>query len=217
MRPLKIRLSLFAAMAFPLGVFAVDYVPLPEFVEVHTAAKGGSNALLIRMQETVTSARAEISELEASVAQSVEKIVEQERKITALNARIAELEAKPVSGGWLAEFFPNKTRTGTPVRVETVQTVGGNWGDQSPEGLPVDNFSIRYTGRFPFKGGSTTFWVRAGDGVRVWLDGVLIIDQWRNQSARNYSVTRQVAAGEHEVRVEYYENTSAAELWFAWE
>jgi PA14 domain len=46
--------------------------------------------------------------------------------------------------------------------------------------------------------------------VRVYLDGTLIIDQWRDQSSTTYTVTRQVTAGNHQVRVEYYENAGGA-------
>ena len=48
--------------------------------------------------------------------------------------------------------------------------------------------------------GSYTFTATADDGVRVYLDGTLIINQWRDQSPTTYTATRQVTAGNHEVR-----------------
>jgi hypothetical protein len=36
--------------------------------------------------------------------------------------------------------------------------------------------------------------------------GTLIIDQWKDQSATTYTVSRQMTAGSHELKVEYYEN-----------
>jgi hypothetical protein len=40
----------------------------------------------------------------------------------------------------------------------------------------------------------------------VYLDGALVIDQWKDQSATTYTASRQVTAGNHEVKVEYYEH-----------
>jgi hypothetical protein len=42
--------------------------------------------------------------------------------------------------------------------------------------------------------------------MRVYLDGALVIDQWKDQSATTYTASRTVTAGNHEVKVEYYEN-----------
>jgi hypothetical protein len=40
----------------------------------------------------------------------------------------------------------------------------------------------------------------------VYLDGTLVIDQWKDQSATTYTASRTVTAGYHELRVEDYEN-----------
>jgi hypothetical protein len=57
-----------------------------------------------------------------------------------------------------------------------------------------------------FTAGTHTFTATADDGVRVYLDGTLVIDQWKDQSATTYTAPRTVTAGNHEVKVEYYEN-----------
>jgi hypothetical protein len=61
-----------------------------------------------------------------------------------------------------------------------------------------------------FAAGSYTFTATADDGIRVYLDGALVIDQWRDQSPTTYTATRQVTAGNHQVRMEYYENAGGA-------
>jgi hypothetical protein len=50
----------------------------------------------------------------------------------------------------------------------------------------------------------------------MWVDGALIIDAWRDQSATTYQVTRYVPAGTHGVRVEYYERTGEAVAQVSW-
>ena len=75
---------------------------------------------------------------------------------------------------------------------------------------------MRWTGLFTFQAGTFTFTARADDGVRVFLDGVAIIDQWHDQPATTYTATRSVTAGDHEVKVEYYERGGDAVIQVSW-
>ena len=74
------------------------------------------------------------------------------------------------------------------------------------------------TGRPYFASSKTyTFQATSDDGVRVYVDNVLIIDSWVDQGAQvTHSATRTLAAGYHTVRVEYYEHTGAAQLKVNW-
>ncbi len=61
------------------------------------------------------------------------------------------------------------------------------------------------------------FNARMDDGMRVYLDGNLIIDDWSDGSVRQRSVERDVSAGYHNMVVEYYEHLDLAEAVFWWE
>ena len=91
------------------------------------------------------------------------------------------------AGQFSAQYFSNTTLTGTPTRTACEATINNVWGAGGPAGLPVDNFSVRWTGRFNFAGGGATFTARADDGIRVFLDGTQIIDGWRDQPATTYT------------------------------
>ena len=65
---------------------------------------------------------------------------------------------------------------------------------------------MRWLGQFDFAAGATTFTVTADDGIRLWVDGSLVINAWIDQGATTYTATRTLTAGQHEVKVEYYEN-----------
>ena len=119
-------------------------------------------------------------------------------------------------GHFLAEYFNNITLSGTPVRTACEPSINNNWGAGGPAGLPADNFSVRWTGHFTFAAGTTTFTARADDGIRVFVDGVLIIDGWRDQPATTYTARPTLTAGEHEMRVEYYEKTGGAVAQVSW-
>ncbi|PYM24295.1 MAG: hypothetical protein DMD78_09295, partial [Candidatus Rokuibacteriota bacterium] len=119
-------------------------------------------------------------------------------------------------GQFSAQYFSNMTLTAPATLTQCEAAVNYDWGAGGPAGLPVDNFSARWTRNVSFPAGSVTFTVRADDGVRLFLDGVAIIDQWHDQPATTYTATRTVTAGTHEVKVEYYENTGDAVIQLSW-
>ena len=120
------------------------------------------------------------------------------------------------TGQFFAEYFNNVTLAGTPVRTACETAINYDWGTGGPAGLPTDNFSVRWSGRFMFVGGSTTFTARADDGIRLFLDGVAIIDQWRDQPATTYTAVTTVTDGEHDVKAEYYERGGLAVAQASW-
>ena len=112
-------------------------------------------------------------------------------------------------GQYKASYFANQTLSGTPATERCESAINYDWGSSSPSGSGVgpDNFSVRWAGTHSFATtGTYTFTATADDGVRVYLDGTLVIDQWKDQSATTYTASRTVTAGNHELRVEYYEN-----------
>jgi PA14 domain len=101
---------------------------------------------------------------------------------------------------------PDAVGTAAGERCETA--VDNDWGAGGATGVGVgtDHFSVRWVKTQNFTAGSYTFSATADDGVRVYLDGSLVIDQWKDQSATTYTVARSVTAGNHELKVEYYQN-----------
>jgi hypothetical protein len=93
-----------------------------------------------------------------------------------------------------------------------------NWGTGSPDPVvPADNFSARWTRTIEFAAGVYIFSVRADDGVRLYVDNLLLIDAW--QTGVGQANTREVnlAAGLHVLRVEYFEAAGAAVVNVAYE
>jgi len=73
-----------------------------------------------------------------------------------------------------------------------------------------DNFSARWTRTVNFAAGTYRFNVMADDGVRLFVDGKLVIDGWRDQAARTYSADLELSAGTHRIVLEYYEAAGSA-------
>jgi chitodextrinase len=122
------------------------------------------------------------------------------------------------AGAFSAQYYGNMTLSGTPALQRCEAAINHSWGSGSPAtGVPADRFSSRWTGTFSFTAGSHEFTATADDGVRVWVDGALVIDSWKDQPATAYRATRTLTAGDHGVKVEYYENGGAAVAKVSWQ
>src|SRR5918997_4007261 len=110
-------------------------------------------------------------------------------------------------GQFKAEYYNNTALNGVPATTRCESAINYDWGTSEPgTGVGGDHFSVRWTGTHDFaEAGDYTFSTTADDGVRVWVDGKLIIDQWKDQSATTYTASVPLTAGEHQVKMEYYE------------
>lgn len=113
------------------------------------------------------------------------------------------------------------TLTTTQRGCRTRTIINHDWGNAAPGagrwGVWADNFSVRWTKRQYFDAGNYTFIARADDGIRVWVDGTLIIDAWKDQPLTEYRANVWLNGGEHQVKVEYYENNSGAAIQLTWQ
>jgi hypothetical protein len=122
------------------------------------------------------------------------------------------------SFNWQGEYWSNRELKGAPALVRSDQAIGFDWGDNGPAvGFPVDEFSARWTRQLAFEGGLYRFHVLVDDGVRLYLDGQLVIDDWRDGARRELTADRSVSAGNHDVRLEYYEHGGQALISLWWE
>lgn len=120
--------------------------------------------------------------------------------------------------GWQASYYDNADCTGTRVQ-RTDPVIDFAWGSGAPVGgIAVDTFSVRWRGRVTAPTtGTWTFTATADDGVRVWVGGRLVINQWVDQSATAVSGQAVLTAGQPvEVVMEYYDNAASASARLAW-
>jgi len=118
---------------------------------------------------------------------------------------------------WQAAYWNNISLSGTPTREETVDQINYDWGYSSPHHtVATEGFSARWRRYLDLPADSYRFTATADDGMRVYVDGRLIIDQWREQPAQTYVADVTLRAGHHLVVVEYYEMTGAAVAKLSW-
>ena len=120
--------------------------------------------------------------------------------------------------GWLAAYYNDRDFTEL-IFERTDAVINQNWGSGSPSSsIGSDTFSIRWTGRIePLYSETYTFRTTADDGVRLWVNNMLIIDQWAIQAATEYSGSIALVAGQrYDIRLDYYEYTGPASVKIEW-
>ncbi|HXI60328.1 MAG TPA: PA14 domain-containing protein, partial [Polyangia bacterium] len=96
-----------------------------------------------------------------------------------------------------------------------------NWGTGAPDpALPADAFSARWTGQLVApETGPYVFQTISDEGVRLWLDGTLLVDNFfGHRTATDTTAAIALAAGQgYDVKVEYFEGTGPALMAFSWQ
>lgn len=120
---------------------------------------------------------------------------------------------KPPTGPWFAQYYNNRDLAGAPVLERQEPNLSHNWGYGSPAAqVFADNFSARWNRTFNLTGGTYRVSVRADDGVRVYIDGALYIDEWRVQAATTFTRDLVITAGNHTFTVEFFEAEGVSEI-----
>ncbi|MGB2862222.1 MAG: PA14 domain-containing protein [Sedimentisphaerales bacterium] len=94
-----------------------------------------------------------------------------------------------------------------------------SWGEGSPDPLiNVDLFSVRWTGEVEAAYTETyTFYTLSDDGVRLWIDGQQLIDDWNDHGdLENRGNIDLVAGNVYSLVLEYYENVGGATAQLRW-
>jgi hypothetical protein len=119
---------------------------------------------------------------------------------------------------WQVTYWNNMTLSGDPVAQDRHERIDFAWGDRAPHsGVRSDRFSARWMRYVDVEAGTYRFTATSDDGIRVYVDGALIIDEWHDHPARTFVADLGLAAGHHLVTVEYYENTGHAVAKVSWE
>ena len=120
--------------------------------------------------------------------------------------------------GLRATYYNNIDLTGTTVtRVDP--TIDFTWGSGSPSpSVGADTFSARWTGQVePQFTGTYTFYTVSDDGVRLWVNGQQIVNNWTNHAPTENSGTIALTAGQrYDIRLEFFENAGGATARLLW-
>ncbi len=131
------------------------------------------------------------------------------------------LTALDGSQGFTAEYYRNTNLSGKPYLTRVDPTIDFDWGGGSPaNGIPSDNYSVRWTATFTNKAElPVRLATLSDDGIRVSVDGKWIINNWADSdSVLTENTAFQIEPGQTcEIVVEYYESAwqAKAHLYYA--
>jgi beta-glucosidase len=129
-------------------------------------------------------------------------------------------DAKPGEHGLRGEYFSNTDLSGQPVLARIDPVIDFNFGRGAPDPLlPVDYYSVRWTGKFiaPVSG---SYFIGGDfdDAIRLYFDGTKIIDKTLNRNRSSEAVKIDLEAGRlYDLRIEYTEQwyNALVKLWGA--
>jgi hypothetical protein len=129
----------------------------------------------------------------------------------------------PVDGegtGLLGEYFGGK-KFGTPALQRVDARVQFDWGQAAPVSkVNFDHFQVRWTGAVqPRFSERYYFELVADDGVRLWVDGQLLIDQWdiRSHQTKMRASIDLIASRKHDLKLEYFDASGKAFVSLYWQ
>jgi hypothetical protein len=120
--------------------------------------------------------------------------------------------------GLIGSYFRSEDFSGSPaVRID--QGVNFQWGLDAPlPGFGIDHFSVRWTGYIQTDAaGTSSFITYSDDGVRLWVNGQLLINDWNSHPwTRNSAVIQLAANGVYELTLEYFDDYLGAAVQLNW-
>jgi hypothetical protein len=123
------------------------------------------------------------------------------------------------SSRWYGQYWGNQVLWWDPVVTENEGDgfLDHHWVDLAPQdGLPADHFSCRFERTLHFDAGRWRFVLSTDDGARLWIDDELIVDEWQDQ-VETFSAEVYLSEGDHELKIEHYENGGWAFIGLSWE
>jgi hypothetical protein len=112
-----------------------------------------------------------------------------------------------------AEYFANSDLLGQPALVRYESTpLSHDWagGSPAPGIIPNDNFSARYTYSIDLNPGRYRINTQAQSGMRLWINGQLVIDNWSPPSTYTQSIEVDLPGGVTHLIATYYNATGPA-------
>ena len=121
--------------------------------------------------------------------------------------------------GLKGEYFNNMNLSGKPAVTRIDSMVNYNYGTGSPiPGIQEDKFSVRWTGKIIPPEDIHHIGTSTDDGSRLYIDGKLVIDDWRDHAETPQSADVELKAGkEYQIEFDYYDNALGAVARLTWD
>ena len=97
------------------------------------------------------------------------------------------------------------------------ESIDFNWGSVStaPE-INIESFNAVWQTTRDLDYGTDQFTTTSDDGVRLYINDNLVIDEWKDNAPKTYNTDPINLSGDTEIRMEYYENRGGAVAELSW-
>jgi hypothetical protein len=148
-----------------------------------------------------------------------QKVTLEYREFTG-NARV-RLSWQKISASftdWKGEYWTNAELKGNPAISRNDKAIDFRWREKAPVlGMPRDKFSARWTRTVNFTDDTYRFSAKADDGIRIFIDGKRLLDEWHTAAGNTIYTFDKQLKGNHTIVVEYYEGTGNAVVKVWWD
>lgn len=118
---------------------------------------------------------------------------------------------------WEASYWNNVSLEGEPVLTRTEDAINHDWGTGAPgDDVNADHFSGRWTTMVNLPEGRYRFTATVDDGIRLWVDDRLLINNWAVQPPHTLDAEMELDGGEVPIRVEYFDQSGPAIVEVSW-
>jgi beta-glucosidase len=121
--------------------------------------------------------------------------------------------------GFRAEYFNNKDLSGKPSLTKIDANIDFEWGEGVPDPfINADNFSVRWTSilKAP-ESGKFKIGLSVDDGARLYIDGKMVIDDWKGGAVRLDEIEYVFEKGKsYQIQIEYFEGSFGATCRLGW-
>jgi hypothetical protein len=122
-------------------------------------------------------------------------------------------------GGVEAEYFDGMALAGNPILTQIEPSIDNTWGSGEVAAGLSDLVSARWRANLeaPFTE-PVRLITTSDDGVRLYVDGRLVIDNWTDHGTTDNTATIDMVAGQyHMIVMEWYENGGGAVAQLSWQ
>ncbi|KAB2642916.1 MAG: hypothetical protein DVB26_01175, partial [Verrucomicrobia bacterium] len=95
-----------------------------------------------------------------------------------------------------------------------------DWGSSPPNSLGTGTYSVRWTGQvLAPETGSYRLSTRTSDGVRLWINGAQVINDWKDHATNLWNDSEAItlnAGQKYTLKMEYYHNTNPSTVRLYW-
>lgn len=133
------------------------------------------------------------------------------------NGNVPAPPATQTVGPWRGEYYDNTNLRGGASFVREDGSINFNWGTGGPaSGWETDAFSVRWTNDVQFSPGRYRFTAIADDGVRVYVNNRLLINEWADSVVHGVNREVTILGNSTPLKVEYREGIGKAEVRVFW-